>query len=93
MNPPRARLLSRLLSGVLGTTRNTICSLRVLRPVVEEGGAVSTSVVTTEDVTPGAKERDDEGFKVTEISRLVEDSIPGNELSAGELVAAEMGTR
>jgi hypothetical protein len=47
-------------------------------PVVDEGGAVSTSVVTIEEVTRGAKERNDEGFRVTEISRLVEGSIPGN---------------
>lgn len=60
---------------------------------MDEGRAVLTSVVTIEEVTPGARERDDEGFRVTEISRLVEESIPGNELSAGELVAAEMGTR
>lgn len=60
---------------------------------MEEGGAVSISVVAADEVTSGTKDRDDEGFKVTEISRLVEDSIPGNELSAGELVAAEIGTR
>jgi hypothetical protein len=98
MNPPVARLRSRLLSGVSGIMRKMRRSFSVLGSVVEDGRAVSTSVVITEEVTPGAKEvssgeRDEEGFKVTEISRFAEDSIPGNELSAGELVAADMGTR
>lgn len=69
-NPPISRFLSRLSSGVSGTIRRMISLLSVLGLVVTEGGAVSI------EVSPSGM--DDEGFKVTRISELVEDSMPGN---------------